>query len=307
MSRIVVALGGNAILQAGQKGRIDEQRANIRAACAGVAALVRAGYQVVLTHGNGPQVGNILLQQEEAVATVPPLPLDVCGAQSQGMLGYLLQQELQRQTGRPVVTLLTQVEVDPADPAFSMPTKPVGAFYPIEEAERRVTGRGWAIREDSGRGWRRVVPSPRPRRVVEAPVIRQLVESGLLVIACGGGGVPVIQGREGLQGVEAVIDKDLAGALLGAELGAARFLILTAVDRVMLDYGKPTARSLDRLTVTEAEAHLRAGQFPAGSMGPKIEAAIEFVRRTGGEALIASLEGAVAALAGEGGTRIYRG
>lgn len=307
MNRIVVALGGNAILQPGQKGRIDEQRANIRAACRGVTALLQAGYQVVLTHGNGPQVGNILLQQEEAVQTVPPLPLDVCGAQSQGMLGYLLQQELQRQTGRQVVTLLTQVEVDPADPAFSMPTKPVGPFYPIEEAELRVTSRGWAIREDSGRGWRRVVPSPRPRRVVEAPVIRQLVESGLLVIACGGGGVPVIRGREGLQGVEAVIDKDLAGALLGAELRADRFLILTAVDRVMLDYGKPTARALERLTVTQAEAHLRAGQFPPGSMGPKIEAAIEFVRRTDGEAVITSLEGAVAALAGESGTRIVRG
>jgi carbamate kinase len=307
LSTIVVALGGNAILQPGQKGRIDEQRENVRVACQSIASLVRAGHRVIVTHGNGPQVGNILLQQEAGSPGIAPLPLDVCGALSQGMLGYLLQQELQRQTGRPVITLVTQVEVDPADPAFTMPTKPVGPFYPIAEAERLMSTRGWAIREDSGRGWRRVVPSPRPRRVVEAEGIRQLVEIGLLVIACGGGGIPVIEGRTGLQGVEAVIDKDLSAALLATELGADQLLILTAVPQVILHYGRPEAQPLERITVAEAEGYLRAGHFPAGSMGPKVEAAVAFARQTGGEAVIAALDEALAASVGSAGTRIWRG
>ncbi|HWI61563.1 MAG TPA: carbamate kinase, partial [Symbiobacteriaceae bacterium] len=186
---VVIALGGNAILQPGQRGTIAEQRENIATACAEIARVLDGGHRVILTHGNGPQVGNILIQNEEARAVAPPAPLDVCGAQSQGMIGYLFQQELQRQTGQPAVSLVTQVVVDPADPAFQSPSKPVGPFYAPDMALRKQTEQGWAMKEDAGRGWRRVVPSPQPRRVVEAETIRRLVADGALVVACGGGGV----------------------------------------------------------------------------------------------------------------------
>lgn len=299
----VITLGGNAILQPGQRGTMDEQRANIRSACQAIAQVVREGWQVVVTHGNGPQVGNLLLQNEEASGVVPPASLDICGAQSQGMLGYLIQQELGRATGRTAIALVTQVVVDPADPAFVNPTKPVGPFYTEARARKAMAGRGWQMREDGGRGWRRVVPSPRPVRVVEADVIRHLVSSGALVIAGGGGGVPVAERLDGLYGVEAVIDKDLAATVLALGLGAERLIILTDVPEVYLHYGTPGQRALRQVTTAEGLAYLADGHFRSGSMGPKVEAAIAFVHGAGGEAVIASLTDAARALRGEAGTR----
>lgn len=275
----VVALGGNAILQAGERGTLAEQVANIRRASGQIAALCGEGSGLLLVHGNGPQVGSLLLQQEEAQAVVPPLPLDLCGALSQGMLGYLLQRELGRVVGRPVTTVLTQVVVDPADPAFGAPTKPIGP---------------------AGRSWRRLVPSPQPLAVVELPAIRLLLGAGHLVIACGGGGIPVAAAGDG---VEAVIDKDRAALLLAEALRADLLLFLTGVPQVTLDWGLESQRPLDALTASQAEGYLRAGQFGAGSMAPKVEAAARFAR-AGGRAVIASLDAAAAALGGKAGTQI---
>lgn len=323
--RIVVALGGNAILQprgkrsltsaaaaqscgeSGQRGTFTEQRANIHTACSQLRLLIADGHRLVLTHGNGPQVGNILLQNEEARLIVPPAPLDVCGAQTQGMIGYLLQQEMQRQTGLPAVALVTQVIVDADDPAFANPTKPVGPFYTPDLARQMMTEAGWAMREDAGRGWRRVVPSPPPRRVVEVAAIRALVDAGMLVIACGGGGAPVVETKDGLTGVEAVIDKDLAAGLLARELQADLLLILTDVPRVCIHYGTPRQQALERVTVEAGEQYLADGHFKAGSMQPKMQAALRFVREGGGRAVIASLAEASAAVRGHAGTQVVRG
>jgi len=301
---VVIALGGNAILQPGQRGTLAEQRANIATACRAIARVLDGGHRVILTHGNGPQVGNILIQNEEARAVVPPAALDVCGAQTQGLIGYLLQQELQRQTGRPAMSLVTQVVVDPADPAFLNPSKPVGPFYTPEMALRKQAEQGWIMKEDAGRGWRRVVPSPQPRRVVEAEAIRRLVEGGALVIACGGGGVPVAVGPDGLVGVEAVIDKDSTAQVAARDLGADLLVILTDVEAAAIHYGTPEQQALGRVTAAEAEAYARAGHFKAGSMGPKIEAAIRFVRGGGERAAIASLARAAEAAAGSAGTQV---
>lgn len=299
----VIALGGNAILQPKQRGTLPEQQANIRAACEQIARVVADGWQVVLTHGNGPQVGNILIQNEEARFVVPAMPLDVCGAQSAGMIGYLFQQELQRQTGRPAVSLVTQVVVDPQDSAFDNPTKPVGPFYTPDKARQMMHKQGWVMKEDAGRGWRRVVPSPQPVRVVEVESIRRLVESGFLVIACGGGGVPVVETLQGLQGVEAVIDKDLAAQQLAAELGADLLVILTDVPRVYINFGLPTQQALTAVTAAEAEQYLTEGHFRAGSMKAKVEGALRFVQTSGGRAVIASLTQAADAVAGHAGTQ----
>lgn len=301
----VIALGGNAILQPGQAGSLAEQQANIRAAASEIARVIADGYRVVLTHGNGPQVGNILIQNEEARAVVPPMPLDVCGAQSQGMLGYLLQQELQRQTGRLVVSLVTQVVVDPSDPAFANPTKPVGPFYTEARAERMIERLGWAMREDAGRGWRRVVPSPQPVKVVETEAIINLVASGMLVIACGGGGVPVVEEESGLRGVEAVIDKDLAAQRLAQAMGAELLVILTDVPRVYLHYGLPEQRALEAVAIDEAERYLAEGHFPAGSMRAKVEGVIRFLKAGGERAVIATLTQAAAAVRGVAGTQFH--
>lgn len=301
----VIALGGNAILQPRQRGSFTEQRANIRLACAQIAGVIAAGWRVVVTHGNGPQVGNILLQNEEARAIVPPAPLDVCGAQTQGMLGYLLQQELQRVTGLPAVSLVTQVLVDQQDPAFASPTKPVGPFYTDAQARLLMAQQqGWAMQEDAGRGWRRLVPSPRPLRVVEAGAVQALMEAGFLVIASGGGGVPVCETPEGLAGVEAVIDKDLAATVLGAGVGASLLLILTDVPRACLNYGRPDQQPLGAMTVAEAERYLGEGHFKAGSMQAKVEGAARFVAGGGDRAVIAALGEAVAALRGDAGTHV---
>ncbi len=307
---IVVALGGNAILQPGQRGTAAEQYENIAVTARQIARMVADGHRVVVTHGNGPQVGNILIQQEEGSAAVPPMPLDVCGAMSQGFIGYYLQQCLGRELVTlgldvPVATIVTQVVVDVGDAAFQNPTKPVGPFYSEERARELVAAKGWRMKEDAGRGWRRVVPSPDPRGIVEAPVIRSVVASGAVVIASGGGGVPVAEGEGGhLLGVEAVIDKDLAAERLACEVGADVLIILTDVEKAAVNYRQPGETWLGELTLEQARAYQAQGHFQAGSMGPKVEAALRFVEGGGELAVITSLSRAMAALAGETGTRI---
>ncbi len=308
---IVIALGGNALLSG--HGGEQEQRAAIARTCRQIARLVGSGARVVLTHGNGPHVGQLLIQQEQAQELVPPWPLDVCGAMTQGQIGYLLQQALGEALGaeglnKPVVTVITQVVVDACDPAFLEPTKPIGPFYSLSEAEPLQRTRGYVIKR-VGRGpraYRRVVPSPRPIEIVEWRVIHKLVAAGHVVIACGGGGVPVVRENGRLRGVEAVIDKDLASERLATALGAHVLLILTDVKRVALRYGTPQQLDLERLTLEEAKRHLQSGEFPPGSMGPKIEAAILFLENGGERAIIASLEQAKEALEGQAGTEIVR-
>jgi len=305
----VVALGGNAILPSKSSGRAVEQLRTIGRTMEHVATLIEAGWKVVITHGNGPQVGNILLQQEMAKGVVPQMPLDVCGAQTQGQIGYLIQQALRnilrrKKLTNPVVTLVTQVEVDENDPAFSNPTKPIGPFYEKEDAAK-LKRKGLSIIEDSGRGWRRVVPSPRPIRIVEKDALKKLVQAGTVVITCGGGGVPVIRKKDGfISGVEAVIDKDFGACVLAKEVGADLLLIVTGVDRVAINFGRPNQKWLKTITLREAKRYLREGHFPSGSMGPKIQAAISFVEGTGKEAIVTSPAQIGEAIRGKAGTRI---
>jgi len=306
----VAALGGNAIIRPGQKGTIQEQFDNTFESMGHIAHLVRAGHRVVLTHGNGPQVGFIMIQVEAARGKVPYMPLNVDVAQSQGSMGYMIAQSLVNQLkdhhlDTQVAPVVTQVLVDPDDPAFGHPTKPVGPFYSREEADE-VERCGHIVVEDSGRGWRRVVPSPGPVDIVEAGVIRELVADGVIVVACGGGGIPVVEEDGDLKGVDAVIDKDLASSLLAAEIGADVVMFLTTVDKVCLNYNTPGQVELDRLTVGEARRYLEEGQFPPGSMGPKIQAAVEFVEQGGERAVVCRPEGVVEALEGRGGTVVER-
>ena len=305
---VVVALGGNAILQPGQVGTFEEQLFNIDGAMRRIAGLVEDGWRVVLTHGNGPQVGNLLIQNALAAKTVAPMPMDVCGAESQGQIGYMAAQALanhlrKRKLTAPVVTVVTQVAVDARDTAFANPSKPVGPFYSEAEAQKMMLEEGLAMREDAGRGWRRVVPSPEPREIVELEAIRDLVEGGVLVVCSGGGGVPVVRSRGALSGIDAVIDKDLAAALLAKELGAEALLILTDVPKAYIAYGTPEQAALDTVTASQMRAFAAAGHFKAGSMGPKVEACLRFVD-AGGEAVIASLTEVGPALAGRAGTHI---
>ena len=297
--RIVVALGGNALLQRGQPADAAVQRHNVATAVASLAELA-AEHEVVVTHGNGPQVG-LLALQGEAYRQVDPYPLDVLGAESEGMIGYLLDQELVNALGgRPVATLLTQVIVDGDDPAFERPTKFIGPVYDRATAGRMAAERGWQVRPD-GPHWRRVVPSPEPRSIVELPTIRLLVEAGVLVVCVGGGGIPVVVDRDGrLGGVEAVIDKDRAAALLARGLGADALLLLTDVAAVERDHGTPRAAPIAEVTADE----LLALDLPAGSMGPTAEAAAWFAQATGGRAAIGSLAEAAAVLAGRSGTTV---
>lgn len=310
MSTVVVALGGNAILRPGQKGTFREQFANVETISAAIPALIRQGHRAVLTHGNGPQVGSILLQNEHGSHLTPPMPLDACGAESQGLIGYMLQQCLRNhleKAGLPaeVATLITQVEVDPADPSFAHPSKPIGSFYAAEKAARLAEHRGYRFIEDAGRGWRRVVPSPEPKAIVEREPIKRFLSEGWVVIACGGGGVPVIRDADGrLRGVEAVIDKDLAAERLAQDVHADLLLLLTDVDRVYLNYRQADQRALTRMTVAEGRKHQAQGHFHAGSMGPKVEAALRFAASGRGEAVIGSLDSLAAMLAGESGTRV---
>ncbi|MFB0518749.1 MAG: carbamate kinase [Acidobacteriota bacterium] len=313
MKVALVAFGGNAILKANEQGLQEEQLRNAEDACRRLIEVIRQGYEMVIVHGNGPQVGNIWIQMHEAATKIPPFTLDVCGAMSEGSMGYMLQRSLLNQLHlrgikKGVVTLITQVVVDPHDPLFHEPTKPIGPFYPLYLAEWFRREKGWHMIEDSGRGWRKVVPSPRPIQVVEEAVIRRLLEIGSVVIAAGGGGIPVYLTKdEHLKGIEAVIDKDRTSSLLAQSIKAELFIILTQVPQVYLHYGTPQQEPLRELSVEQAQEYLRQGEFPPGSMGPKIESAIEFIEAQGGEVLITSVEELRDALRGEGGTRIFKG
>lgn len=309
-SRVVVALGGNAILRSKQLNSYADQFENVRQTARQVIGLIKDGAQVVLTHGNGPQVGNLLIQNEAAADTVPAVPLDVCGAETQGQIGYMLQQSLRdelRAIGvyRPVATIVTQVLVEADDPAFAAPTKPIGPFLPRAVAERRARESNETWAEADSRGWRKLVPSPQPQGIIEADVISMLVDRGAIVIAGGGGGVPVLRRPDGrLQGVDAVVDKDTAAYRLARELRADVLLILTDVEGVAVDFGKPTQRFLRHVTLEELENHLVHEPFSAGSMGPKVRAAYRFVRDGGRQATICRLEDALAGYRGEAGTVI---
>ncbi|MGB9783464.1 MAG: carbamate kinase [Moorellaceae bacterium] len=313
MQTLVLALGGNAITKAGERGTFPEQLRNIAQAVDSLAELVVAGYKVLITHGNGPQVGNLLIKNELAKHVVPPMPLDVCVANTQGSLGYGIQQQLrnalqERGWQKEVVTFVTQVVVDPHDPAFRHPTKPVGPFYTAEEARELEKSKGYHLVEDSGRGWRRVVASPRPLEIVEKLAIRKALDEGVIVIAAGGGGIPVIRDAKGrLTGVEGVIDKDLAAARLALDVQADVLLILTGVRKVALNFGRPGQRELDLMTLEEARRYLAEGHFPPGSMGPKVEAAMAFLEQGGQRAIIGLLEEAREALQGRAGTTIVPG
>jgi carbamate kinase len=307
----VIALGGNAILPAGKTGTIKEQVAITRTAMTGIARLVAAGRQVVLTHGNGPIVGNIVIRNEAMKATIPPMPLDVCGADSQGGIGYMIQQTLRNvmhEMGREtnVVSVITQVRVDEKDPAFDNPVKPIGPFYSKVEATRLTEERGWKIVADARRGFRRVVPSPYPIEIVEIEVVKNLVRDGIVVITVGGGGIPVVFKNGRYQGVEAVIDKDLASSLLARKLGAERLIIITDIDAVYVDFGKPTARALGATTREEIETLFDQGHFSPGSMGSKIQAAIEFLESGDRSVVITQPGDLLEALAGRKGTTIRR-
>jgi carbamate kinase len=301
---IVAALGGNALLRRGEPMTAENQRRNVKRAATALAALIGEGHSLVVTHGNGPQVGLLALQSAASSTGDGAFPLDVLGAESAGMIGYMIEQELGNLASqRLFATLLTQVRVDPSDPAFAHPTKPIGPVYDEATARRLAGERGWAIAPD-GDKWRRVVPSPRPCEILEVSVISYLVEHDVVVICTGGGGVPVIKRDDGsMIGVEAVIDKDLASSLLARQLKADMLLMLTDVDAVYLDYGTPAARALRRVVATEMSGR----NFPAGSMGPKVGAAIEFAEATGKPAAIGRLDDALAIVKGESGTIVATG
>jgi carbamate kinase len=305
--RVVVALGGNALSPSGGTGDVREMRAALAATAESLADLVERGVSLVVTHGNGPQVGRILLQQEYAAAQVPPMPMDVCGAQSQGQIGYLLAQTLdtalsRRGLGVRALCLVTQVVVDGRDPAFRRPTKPVGPSYDRKEAQRIARETGYVFRAMPDKRWRRTVASPEPIRIVEAEPLRQIVAAGHVVVAAGGGGVPVVEVGDELHGVEAVIDKDLTASRLALLVGADQLVILTEVSRVQVGYGTAQARELTALTVAEAGALLDAGEFPAGSMGPKVRACIDFVTGGGQRAVIGALTEAHEVVFADAGT-----
>ncbi len=316
MRTAVIALGGNALLKPEDKGTYEEQMKNVKESAEPLANIIEMGYDVIFTHGNGPQVGNILLQNEIAAKEgIPPMPLDVCVAESQGLIGYMIQQALsnelmKRGIERTVSSMIVQVVVDENDPAFENPTKPVGPFYTEKEAKRLMIEKGWIMREDKARGgWRRVVPSPKPIDIVEKEAIKRLIfgkTPGELVIAVGGGGIPVIKTEYGYKGVEAVIDKDRASALLAKLIGERLFIILTAVDNVYINYGKEDEMPLDVVTLDEIKTYYKEGQFPAGSMGPKIEAAIDFLENGGEEVIITSPEKLEKAVKRRAGTHILR-
>ena len=313
---VVLALGGNALTPQGQAGTHEQLAANAEAMARSISSLTLAGWEVVLVHGNGPQVGNLAIQQEEGSDVVPEQPLFSLGAMTQGQLGSLFALALRNVLGSrspEIVPLVTHSEVDPADPAFVNPTKPIGPFLTAEEAHAFAAERGWTVKEDAGRGWRRVVPSPEPVGILEAGAIRALLDAGVMVIAAGGGGIPVIPTHGGHEGVDAVIDKDYAAQRLATSLGAEALVLVTSVEAVLLDYGTPKQRATLEMSVDDAEAHLAEGQFPEGSMGPKVRAAVRFLRHGGDVSVIttpalvyASLEGTVSELEGHPGTRIVR-
>ncbi|MBM3708766.1 MAG: carbamate kinase [Actinobacteria bacterium] len=305
----LIAFGGNAFFESEQKGSIEEQRRAAGNMCLKLLTLIDRGYELVITHGNGPQVGNLLIQRDMTKHKIPEMPLDVLVAQTEGSLGYILQQELLNQLrihrkGKYVVTLVTQVLVDKDDPAFVNPTKPVGPFYTKEEVDRLLLKHpDWRMMEDAGRGYRRTVPSPEPKRIIQSHVIRSLCYSGNVVIALGGGGIPMIKDEnENYIGIEAVIDKDLSSAVLANDIKADLFVILTGVNKAFLNYGKETQRPLEQLTYSQAKQYMRDGHFPAGSMGPKISAVLYFLENGGRRAVITNAENLESALDGRDGT-----
>jgi carbamate kinase len=312
MKTIVIAIGGNSLIKDDKHMSVPDQYAAVVETARHITDLVEGGFRVVITHGNGPQVGFILLRSEHSRGILHEVPLDSIGADTQGAIGYQVQQALQnefrrRRRKQSVATIVTQTLVDKNDPAFQKPSKPIGQFYKKEEAEDRMRVEKWTMVEDAGRGWRRVVPSPKPVRIVEAEVIRHLVNEGYVIIAAGGGGIPVVQDEQGnLRGIAAVIDKDLASAVLAKEIGADLLVISTAVEKVCLNFGKPDQKTLDRLTIAEAKQYIAEGHFKPGSMLPKVQACIRFIEEGGTEALITCPEALPAALAGRTGTRIVR-
>ena len=311
MKNIVIALGGNALQEAGKPATAEAQLEVVESTAKYIADIIEHGYNIVVAHGNGPQVGRLVIQNEYASAVTPAMPFDVCGAMSQGMIGYHIQQGLSkvlksRGINTPVATVVTQVVVDKNDPKFQNPSKPIGPFYSEEEAKAIADEKGYTMKEDAGRGWRRVVASPMPVEIVELEAVRCLVDNGFIAISVGGGGIPVIRNEEGnLEGVAAVIDKDLASERLAEDLDADALVILTAVEKVSINFKKPDQKDLDTLTVAEAKQYMAEGHFAPGSMLPKIEAAVKFVEsKPGRKAIITSLDKAAEALAGTAGTTI---
>jgi len=306
----MIALGGNAIKQPHEKGTYEEQMANVETASTQIAKIARNGYEIAITHGNGPQVGNLAIQQEQGAHMVPAQPLFILGSMTQGQIGFMMQQSLQNELikdGKDVATVVTQVIVSTDDPDFQDPTKPVGPYYDEETAKRLGAENNWIVKQVKPTGeknWRRVVPSPKPLGIAEAKAIKRLVESGTVVIASGGGGIPVYKNGGKRHGVDAVIDKDRAGAKLAEELGANIFLILTDVEYALLNFGTDNEDPVKKVTVDQAKQYLSEGHFKAGSMGPKMEAALGFVERGGDHAIITSLDKAADALAGKTGTHI---
>lgn len=308
MSKIVIALGGNALQAKNSAPTAEAQLEVVKQTCEYIADLSASGYEMAIVHGNGPQVGRIVLASETAKDVVPPMPFDVCGAMSQGYIGYHIQQALRyalasRNMNIPVVTMVTQMVVEPTDPAFQKPTKPIGAFYTKEEAEELAATKGYEMKEDAGRGWRRVVASPLPRKIVEINEVKKLWKD-TIVITCGGGGIPVIEKPDGtLEGVAAVIDKDFAAELLAEKVEADVLMILTEVEKVAINWGKPNQENLSHLSLADAARYVEEGHFAPGSMLPKVEAAMKFVRHNPGKkAIITSLDKAIEALEGKTGT-----
>lgn len=307
----VIAIGGNAIISEGQKGTLEEQFDNVIKSCDPIIDLLEEGYNVVLTHGNGPHVGNALIKNDSAKHLVPAYPMDACGAETQGLLGYVIKQAMenrivQRGLKKEIASVVTQVRVDANDAGFMNPTKPVGPFYSKEEADELIREKGYIMVEDSGRGYRRVVASPKPLDILEKNIVKSLVKDNFLVIAVGGGGIPVIEKNQQIFGVEAVIDKDYASALLAEEIGADLLVILTGVEKVAVNFGKPDQAFLSEMTLSEAEKHMQDGQFPPGSMGPKIDAAMNFVRKGHGAAIITSIGKLKEAVKGHTGTKLVK-
>lgn len=307
--KIVIAIGGNAIIVEGQRGTIEEQYENINKLCPFIVDLIEEGYKITLTHGNGPQVGNLLLQNESAKDTVPESPIDVCVAETQGQLGYMIKQSLEntlrkRNINRDVASILAQVVVDENDSAFTNPTKPIGPFYSKEMSDEIIETKNYVMVEDSGRGYRRVVASPKPKDIIEQQTIKTLVENGTIVITVGGGGIPVTNKNGIVTGIEAVIDKDYASSLLANQIDADFLIILTGVPQVAINFGKSNQEFLSKMTLDVAKEYYKEGQFPKGSMGPKIEAAIEYLDRGGKKVIITSMDLLKDAIDGKTGTII---
>lgn len=307
---VIIAIGGNSLIKDAQHMTVYDQYKAAGETSEHIADLVERGHRVVITHGNGPQVGFILLRSELAKDVVHEVPLDTCGADTQGAIGYQIAQTLdnelrRRGIEREVVAVVTQTVVDRNDPGFANPSKPIGPFYARESAEEHMKTQGWVMKEDAGRGWRRVVASPHPREIVEIEAIRKLLEQDVIVVAAGGGGIPVVRNDNGdLEGIGAVVDKDLASCLLAKELGASYFVISTSVDKVAIDYGKPEQRDLDEITVAEAKRYLAAGHFAPGSMKPKIESAVDFLENGGQRVVVTQPHLMLESITGNTGTHI---